>query len=132
MIYISTGEQVVDVHNVYTLYESDSADMPNQLSFCRPQDWGDPKWNYEFLKLEWKLKDTIYINNAHVWTTTKLDPPEILAAMGQAIGMIMQPGKPSQLCGRTHLDIDDFWDDDWGEMPPVFDRNEYDLQDYFN
>ena len=126
---ISTGEKIVDVHNVYTLYESEEEGEPNFLSVSsRPQDWGDPRWHYEFIKFEWKSNDTIYIQNAHIWTTTKLTPPEILGKLGQAIGMILQPGKAKELCGRTHLDIDDFWCEEWGELPPVFDSNEYDYE----
>ncbi len=96
----------------------------------RPQDWGDPRWHYEFIKFEWKSNDTIYLQNAHIWTTTKLTPPEILGKLGQAIGMILQPGREKELCGRTHLDEDDFWCEEWGELPPVFYSNEYEFMDF--
>ena len=36
----------------------------------------------------------------------------------------------NQLCGRTHLEQDDFWCEEWGELPPVFERNDYDLMDF--
>ena len=101
---VSTGEKIVDVHNVDTLYEPEEDDQEQSalLSFSRPQDWGAPRWNYEFIKLEWKNEHALYINNAHFWTTTKFTPPEILANLGQAVGKILQPGTPKELCGRTH------------------------------
>lgn len=28
------------------------------------------------------------------------------------------PGSDPRLCAKEYLDVDDFWDDDWGDMPP--------------
>ena len=118
---VDIDEKITQVHNVFTLYESSKPGEPSLLSVSsRPQDWGDPSWHYEFIKLEWKHFNTLYIQNAHVWTTTKMAAPEILGKMGGAIGMIMQPGKKPELCDRSHLDEDDFWCEEWGEMPPYY------------
>lgn len=96
----------------------------------RPQDWGDPAWNYHFVKLQAKWNDTIYINNCHLWTTKTYDLHELIGTFGTAIGMILQPGKPPEICDRSHLQEDDFWDKEWGEMPPYFDLNECDLEEF--
>ena len=120
---MSTNERIVDVHNVYTLYSAADDDEfdKNFLSVSsRPTDWGNPRWNYYFVKLEIKYSNTIYINNAHLWTTEEFNIPELTGTFGSALGMIMQPGKPPEICDRSHLKEDDFWCEEWGEMPPYF------------
>ena len=63
---ISTNERIVSVHNVYTLYSNNDEDKDSLLSVSsRPQDWGDPRWNYHFVKLETKYENTIYINHLY-------------------------------------------------------------------
>ena len=120
---MSTGERIVDVHNVYTLYSSE--EEPNFISVSsRPQDWGDPRWNYHFVKLQTKRNDTIYINNAHLWTTEEYELHELTNNFGGAIGLILQPGRPPEICDRSHLKEDDFWDKEWGEMPPFYSKVE--------
>jgi hypothetical protein len=45
--------------------------------------------------------------------------------------MIMMPGEPRELCDRSHLDIDDFWEKSWGEIPPYYNlESDEDYQDY--
>ncbi|MEM8829501.1 MAG: hypothetical protein AAGE96_09105 [Cyanobacteria bacterium P01_G01_bin.19] len=128
---ISTDEQVVEVHNAFTLYENADEEGNNLIMISnRPEDWGDPRWNYQFIKLEWKEDDTLYIQNAHIWTTAKHSFPKLLSRLGQAIGMVIEPGMPPELCDRSHLDIDDFWSEEWGELPPVFERNEDELMEF--
>ena len=118
---VSTNKRIVNVHNVYTLYSDADSEGNKLLSVSsRPQDWGDPRWHYHFVKLEINYSETIYINNAHLWTTEELDIPQLTGTFGQALGMIMQPGRPHEICDRSHLYEDDFWCDEWGEMPPYY------------
>ncbi len=124
------NKEIVEVHNVYTLYESEEGEA-DILSMYRSQDWGDPKWHYEFIKLEWKYKGILYIQNAHVWTTSSMTPPEILGRLGEYVGMIAQPGRAKELCDRSHLDEDDFWCEEWGEMPPYYQLPDSDIY-YFD
>ena len=121
---MNINERVVDVHNVYCLYSNADEEKNNFLSISsRPQDWGDPRWNYHFVKLQIKHSNTIYINNAHLWTTEELNIPELTGTFGGALGMIMQPGKPPEICDRSHLQEDDFWCEEWGEMPPYYEKS---------
>lgn len=38
---------------------------------------------------------------------------------------IATPGTNPKLCGTDYLDEDDFWSDQWGEMPPYFEPMEF-------
>lgn len=125
---LSINQRIVNVHNVYTLY-SDAEENGNKFMSVssRPQDWGDPRWNYHFVKFETKLDNTIYINNAHLWTTEKFDLQELMANFGQAIALVMVPGRPPEICDRSYLQEDDFWCEEWGELPPYFEFQEDDF-----
>jgi hypothetical protein len=37
--------------------------------------------------------------------------------------MIMMPGKPRELCDRSHLEEDDFWLKEWGTRPPYYEAS---------
>ena len=127
---MSANERIVNVHNVYTLYSAEDEKANNFLSISsRPQDWGDrgtfvplsleerlgrfaSAWNYHFVKVELKYDNTIYINNAHLWTTKEMNIPELTGTFGGALGLIAEPGQPPEICDRSHLQEDDFWCED--------------------
>ena len=125
---MSANERIVNVHNVYTLYSPVDEDDCAFLSISsRPQDWGDPRWNYHFVKVELKYDNTIYINNAHLWTTKEMNIPELTGTFGKALGLIAEPGQPPEICDRSHLREDDFWCEEWGEMPPLYETKDEDF-----
>ena len=118
-----------ETHIPITLY----AAMPNGKEssdkllamMTRPQDWGDPRWHYEQIKIQHVTAepgwDGVYVY--HLWC----DLPYTYKQMMEKFGMVMltmpmRPGREPELSGRTHLDIDDFWDRKWGVRPPYFER----------
>jgi hypothetical protein len=116
----------IEVHNCWTIYglNPDGSEATEKLAtFSRPQDWGDPKWTYGRYRFEWITSHDgrCYINHCHCWTDLSLehpsDHPKLFANL---IVMIMQPGLPAELCGREYLAEEDFWQSEWGEMPPVY------------
>jgi hypothetical protein len=118
--------RVVEVHNCYTLYELNSdgsqAKQP-LLSFGnRPQDWGHPRWHYYFCKIFVAIGKTQYFNNCHIWQEVERSDLKAYQKVAPALFMVLQPGQPRELCDRSHLDIDDFWEDSWGKMPPYYNQ----------
>lgn len=125
--------ETVEVHNAVTIYglneDGSEAEQPI-MSFFRPQDWGDSKrWHYEFFKLEWHTQGKIYINNCHCYTDLKNPEGGYSLLFAQGIAMILIPGHPAQECGRDYLCQDDFWSEEWGEMPPYYDSYEEQFDD---
>lgn len=118
----------IEVHNCWTIYgmnpDGTEADEPMAF-FSRPQDWGHPRWTYHRFRFEWLTdgnQNQRYINNCHCWTDLKLkesEYPEVFAAF---MVRIMLPGSQEQLCGREYLHGEDFWSDEWGEMPPIWEE----------
>ena len=119
-----TQQEIVEVHNAYTLYElGQNGEVVKRpmLAFCtRPQDWGNPRWHYTYVKIEVGN----YINHCHLWQEIERTPTEACKVIGSALFMVPQPSMDKELCGKTHLDEGDFWCDEWGEMPPVYIKNE--------
>lgn len=115
----------VEVHNAWTIYGLNSdgtlAEKPiAQLS--RPQDWGDSRWHYERFRFDWITESAHYIHHVHCWTDLQLaERGEYPMLFAQLIVQIAMPGTNPKLCGREYLGEDDFWNDDWGELPPYFD-----------
>lgn len=113
-----------EVHNSWTVYglndDGSEADPP-LAELSRPQDWGHPRWFYHFFKFEWVVGGIKWINNCHTWTDLKFDEEHLYAELfANFIVKPMYPGRPAQKCGRDFLDMDDFWEDDWGPEPPIF------------
>ena len=122
------GVKIVEVHNVWTIYNSNS-DAPPIAQMSRPQDWGDSvRWHYERFCFEWIQETTRYINNAHCWTDLKLERHKYPMLFASCVVQIFMPGECFQLCGMDYLDKDDFWNQEWGHKPPYFDRLEEDDQ----
>lgn len=116
--------EIIEVHNVWTIYASDS-DNPPIAQMSRPQDWGNKeRWHYERFYFEWILETTRYINHAHCWTDIKVERGEHPMLFASLIVQIAMPGANFKLCGMDYLDEDDFWSEQWGEMPPYFDPYE--------
>ncbi len=125
--------EVIEVHNVATYYGLNRDGSPAKqivVEFSRPQDWGNKqRWHYEFFKLEWVHKGKRYINNFHGWTDLKNPQNGYPELFSQCISMILMPGKPAQICGREFLNEDDFWREEWGEMPPYYDPENDEFED---
>lgn len=125
----STQIPIIEVHNVYALHAKDETASPNDpifIEFSRPQDWGDPRWHFERFKFEWMREDVHYINHAYCWTDMPKPEHGYPALFGDIIAIwILQPGRKPQLCGKDYLHPDDFWLEEWGEIPPYFDEDDY-------
>lgn len=128
-----TETETVEVHNAYAIHGLDEHGEevdPAYLIYFRPQDWGDPqRWHYERFRLEW-FSDKHYINNAHCWTDLKMPRHEYLHLFCEAIVQILMPGSKAELCGREYLAEDDFWDEEWGLMPPYYQDPDADYDEY--
>ena len=112
----------IEVHNSYTLYEGEETKL---LSFFRPQDWGDPhRWHYHYCVVSFHQGDTEYINHCHVWQQIKRTPIEAFQVIASNLFMVCMPGSDVRACNRSHLKEDDFWCEEWGDMPPYLE--EYD------
>lgn len=132
---MTESDRTVEVHNVYTLYElnEDGSAAENKLvCFNRPQDWGSSRWNYYRCKVEFESGGTRYINNCHLWQEVARTPTEAFQAIAPYLFMVLQPGSDPELSGREYLAEEDFWDEEWGKMPPIFESQEdgYDYEPY--
>lgn len=117
-------EKPIELHNIYTLYElnEDGSEAEDKLlSFgFRPQDWGDPRWHLHYCKIEISLSEQIYINHCYVWQEVERNSVEAFQAISSSLFLMGIPGRVPELCGKTHLSEDDFWCDEWGQMPPFY------------
>lgn len=116
---------IVEVHNVYTLYELDEGgekvDTPI-LEFFRPQDWGDAsRWHYHQCQVQFSLRESTYINNCHIYQEVERDLVSACQEIASYLFMVMMPGTPEQIAGSSHLREDDFWLLEWGPLPPTYD-----------
>lgn len=118
--------EIIEVHQAWTIYgmNSDGTEAEQKIVELgtRPQDWGDPRWHYERYRFEWLTAPDgkQYIHHAHCWTDLKREPHDYAALFASLIIMFSWPGRPEQLCGRDYLREEDFWEEAWGEMPPIF------------
>lgn len=116
--------EIRETYNAVTIYGMDEYGTQVErpiAEFSRPQTWGDKEqWHYEFFRLSWVRDGYEYINNCHCYTDMKNPECGYPVLFGQLVATILYPGRPPQLCGREFLDEDDFWCDEWGEMPPYF------------
>lgn len=109
------------VNNCWTIYsEGASEDVPAMAQIGRPQDWGDPRWMYRTYTLEAQG----YRNTVHCWIDQQMGEHEHLETFAPLVAQIMLPGWPVEISGRDYLGEDDFWRDEWGEMPPDADLDE--------
>lgn len=119
---------IIEVHNVWTIYgvNADGTEADTKLAAAgqRPQDWGHPRWKYHEFRFDWISGDKHWINHFHGWTDLDRPEHEYPSLFAPLMVTIMQPGQKPQLCGRTHLSLDDFWLDEWGEWPPIYDDHE--------
>ena len=116
--------EIRETHNAVTIYgmNDDGTEAERPIAeFSRPQNWGDTeRWHYEFFRLSWVSDGNEYINNCHCYTDIKNPECGYSILFAQCVATILYPGRPPQLCGREYLDEDDFWLDEWGEMPPHY------------
>lgn len=116
-----------EVHNVWAIHATNPDGTMAKKGFAfpsRPQDWGDPRWSYHQFRFDWITEDEHFINHCHCWTDLKLESGGYPGFFAQLITQISIPGEPKELCGRSHLDEDDVWNDDWGEVPPFYEDDE--------
>jgi hypothetical protein len=123
--FINNELTVIDVHNVYTLFELDEYGNEVKEKFLsittRPQDWGNKdRWHYHTCTIRFEQNGTRYINHCHVWQEMERSTFEALEAISSALFHVYRPGTPIELCDRSHLHRDDFWIEEWGEMPPYY------------
>ncbi len=118
--------QVRHVVNCWTIYLDDNDRAYTQIG--RPQDWGDARWMYRVYTLEATIGGQAYRNEVHCWLeqeepeeTSEADHLELFAEL---ICMITLPGWDRHRSTREFLDDDDFWDEEWGEMPPQWSEDE--------
>ncbi|MBW4514609.1 MAG: hypothetical protein KME11_05230 [Timaviella obliquedivisa GSE-PSE-MK23-08B] len=120
-------QQRVVVHNCYTLHEvnEDGSQSEHPLLSLgeRPQDWGDPRWHYHRCKVEFESNGNYYVNHCHVWQGVERSSYEAFKTIASALFMAAYPGQPWQLCGREFLEEEDFWLDEWGKRPPLYQPN---------
>ncbi|BAT56394.1 hypothetical protein NOS3756_53990 [Nostoc sp. NIES-3756] len=125
--------ETIEVHNVAAYYCLDDDGEPAEtgmVMFARPQDWGNQqRWHYEFFRFEWTHKNKKYINNCHCWTDIKDPEGGYPLFFAQSIVSVFMPGTIPQHCGREFLRGDDFWSEEWGEMPPYYDPYEEQFDD---
>lgn len=119
----SSVVEIIEVHNVWTIYgvDDDGDELEEPISqHSRPQDWGSPKWRYERFRFEWLCPETHYINHVHCWTDLVLDKSDVPRVFAPLITQILMPGCKPELCDRSYLAEEDFWDEEWGPAPPMF------------
>lgn len=137
MTVTEAPREVREVHSAYTIYgrERNGTRSKSPLAtFHRPQDWGDPRWTYHLFRFEWVTgpDNTHYINNAHCWTDMPgVATHEFPALFASLFTMIALPGQRAELCGRSHLDPDEFWEKSWGPQPPWYEGDDEDDFDPF-
>jgi hypothetical protein len=113
-----------ETHNCYVLHELDrDGNRLNEpkLTFLRPPDWGHPRWNYHYCKIEIAGE---YINHCHIWQEVSRHPVEASKLIAPWLFMSQFPSPPRELCDRSHLDALDFWLGEWGPMPPHYQQEE--------
>lgn len=124
---------VIEVNNAWTIYGMDAKGKEvaqKMAQVGRPQDWGDPRWHYELFHFTWEVDGKRYLNHCHCWTDLVRKRGEYPGLFAQFVVTVLQPGDPPELCGRTHLAEEDFWNKKWGPMPPMYIQNEENFGDY--
>lgn len=111
------------ITNVWTVYrlnpDGTETDGPFIAEMSRPQDWGNPKrWKYKVYTLSAQIKDTKYEHEVHCWAELPIEDYKHLELFSGVIAQIMLPGTPVQKCSNKYLQEDDFWMEEWGELPP--------------
>lgn len=131
---MTTSEMTTEVHNVWTIHgmnpDGTKAEQP-LATLSRPQDWGHPRWHYEYFRLEWKKGGVSYINNFHGWTDLQLPASEYPMLFASLIVQILMPGCLEQWCGKAYRNPDDFWDMAWGRLPPLWEEEEEEDGDWY-
>jgi hypothetical protein len=124
MIEQPTVEPIA-VHNAWTIYgvNSDGTEVEQPIAqWGRPQDWGHPRWTYHRYQFIWESAPNgrHYVNHCHCWTDLQRDPGTYAELFAPFIAQILMPGAPIQLCGRSYLAEEDFWNKEWGKQPPFY------------
>jgi hypothetical protein len=120
----------VTIHNIFTFHESPDKSQAI-VSFHRPQDWGNPQeWQYIQASVSVPNDDPLFRSRCcHIWVKPRRERFEFLREIGGLLFSFYYPGKPLELCDRSHLAADDHWCQEWGKMPPEYDGNGFDPLD---
>jgi hypothetical protein len=115
------------IHNVFTLHASEDGGE-GMVSFHRPQDWGNPEeWQHISVSIFVPNSEPRYSSRCcHIWCHPSHERFELLRSAGGLLFSFYFPGRPGELCDRSHLAEDDFWLPEWGKMPPYFDGDDFD------
>jgi hypothetical protein len=118
-----------EVHNVFALYSDDEGGDSLLGLGSRPQDWGDPKWKYKTIQTEMSIDGQAYRYTAHFWFTENYTDGEFMQQgwVQQMVFSPYLPGADKELCGRDYLEEEDFWQDEWGKMPPFYEGEDDDF-----
>ncbi len=115
-----SDEPLREVVNCWTIYRDKEDAM---ASFRRPQDWGHPRW----MDRRYVVEALGCRNEVYCWLETTEDERfselEHLQFFASLIIQIMQPGFPREVCDRSHRREEDFWQNSWGKMPPIFEED---------
>jgi hypothetical protein len=114
--------------NVWTVYriDDDGEEAEEAIAeFGRPQDWGDNgRWMYRKYVFEAEINGVKWRNEVHCWGERPLSEADHMELFAPLAAQMMEPCPPVELCSNTHLDEDDFWSEDWGPQPPVFEDDD--------
>lgn len=116
-----------EVINAFAIYWDDSPEQKHLCELRRPQDWGDPRWMYR----KYVLEALGCRHEAHCYVEHQLTDLEHLNLFAGMLTMIAHTYPPTrrEVCDRSHLRENDFWDEGWGPMPPHFDEYDEDFED---
>ena len=124
---------MIELHNVWQVMLADATeDEPGLAMIGRPQDWGDPKWHYKTIVVQVEIDGKTYHNTAHIWFDMPMKDGDLMGLgwFRELAFTIQYPGENPKLCGRDYLEPEDFWLDEWGEVPEVFDAEADDYEPY--
>lgn len=126
---------VKEMTHAWTIYRLDDDGNEADEAYAeigRPQDWGDSvRWLHKVYTLEAEINGVKYRNEVHCWAEKPLSEGEHLEMFAPFVVLLTEPWTPRELCGKTHLDTEDFWEAAWGPQPPYYDLQPDEDDDYW-
>lgn len=123
-------KELTQCWTIHTGSEDPDYDGDPLAEIGRPQDWGDPRWNYRVYSFGATVNDIEYFQKVHCWIDKQMKEHEYLETFTSLITMILQPGINPKLAGKEYLAPDDFWLEEWGDMPPVLSEEDAEFNDF--
>lgn len=118
-----------EVINAFAIHWNDKPGEAHWCELRRPQDWGHPRWMYR----KYVLEAMGCRHEAHCYADKALSDLDHLQLFSSLLTTIAQTYPPTrrEVCDRSHLQEDDFWEESWGPRPPYVETDEEDdLDDY--